>query len=439
MSLSTEAPLLTEIKIEKDIEIVEDEGKVSLSLRSASQMVAICNELVAKGHAPHLVFSVLNHLQVDDAKSATKALVKAKNGWLHRFIKSGDNKCLICNDLYNNHIESKKVAASDVVQACDKPMAWDDSEGLRTAVECKICFEGVPLDSGFYLTCGHVYCKGCIKGFLEVKIENRELLELKCPEEGCKKRFGKNEIEMLCATGVYQKYLDFKLDHDISLNDKIKWCPASGCGRYIANPKGKPRVRCDCGAEMCFRCGEKWHRGNCDTNSYGLYKTWARGRPIQRCPKCLIRIEKHEGCPHMTCTNCGYEWCWSCGFRYASSVHNKGPFFYCIKFHGEYVDYTLGRLTLMSVLLFVISPFLCVWKSFGFFMEKCLKILDDECCYDRLPCVFKLLLLIISVIICIIPVIVFSAIMMLPVIGFRFYCMMPVSYTHLTLPTSDLV
>jgi len=40
-------------------------------------------------------------------------------------------------------------------------------------------------------------------------------------------------------------------------------------------------------------------------------------RPIvvgntKRCPKCSIRIEKNQGCNHMTCRGCKFEWCWVC-------------------------------------------------------------------------------------------------------------------------------
>jgi len=33
------------------------------------------------------------------------------------------------------------------------------------------------------------------------------------------------------------------------------------------------------------------------------------------CPKCGIRIEKIDGCSHMTCKqfSCQYEFCWECG------------------------------------------------------------------------------------------------------------------------------
>ena len=33
--------------------------------------------------------------------------------------------------------------------------------------------------------------------------------------------------------------------------------------------------------------------------------------------------KKNQGCPHMSCTVCGYNWCWSCGQSYDSIVHRQ--------------------------------------------------------------------------------------------------------------------
>jgi hypothetical protein len=42
---------------------------------------------------------------------------------------------------------------------------------------------------------------------------------------------------------------------------------------------------------------------------------------MSKCPKCKAMIMKQDGCQHMTCSICNYEWCWVCGLPYKSIVH----------------------------------------------------------------------------------------------------------------------
>ena len=40
-----------------------------------------------------------------------------------------------------------------------------------------------------------------------------------------------------------------------------------------------------------------------------------------RCPQCKCPFEKVDGCMHMKCVMCEYEWCWVCGLAYNSLFH----------------------------------------------------------------------------------------------------------------------
>ena len=45
---------------------------------------------------------------------------------------------------------------------------------------------------------------------------------------------------------------------------------------------------------------------------------------MKKCPKCSIITEKNNGCNHITCTKCGYQWCWLCNEEYKENHFNEG-------------------------------------------------------------------------------------------------------------------
>jgi len=61
-----------------------------------------------------------------------------------------------------------------------------------------------------------------------------------------------------------------------------------------------------------------------DINGSYLIDRWISTVGAQKCPGCEVVIEKNEGCNHITCLNCGVEFCYQCGgFWYESCSCNK--------------------------------------------------------------------------------------------------------------------
>ena len=45
---------------------------------------------------------------------------------------------------------------------------------------------------------------------------------------------------------------------------------------------------------------------------------------IKKCPHCGIITEKYEGCNHITCSKCNYQWCWLCNEQYNVEHYRQG-------------------------------------------------------------------------------------------------------------------
>ena len=49
----------------------------------------------------------------------------------------------------------------------------------------------------------------------------------------------------------------------------------------------------------------------------------------KQCPKCKRPIEKNQGCMHMTCSQCKFEFCWLCQGSWAEHGERTGGFYAC--------------------------------------------------------------------------------------------------------------
>uniref|UniRef100_A0A7S2KR67 RBR-type E3 ubiquitin transferase n=1 Tax=Leptocylindrus danicus TaxID=163516 RepID=A0A7S2KR67_9STRA len=104
--------------------------------------------------------------------------------------------------------------------------------------------------------------------------------------------------------------------------------------RLILGPGEDRRMSCDkCHASFCGLCQRPWdllhnyksHSGR-SCASYaklcrqsgidGEYTAAAFSVGARGCPGCTMRVQRSDGCNHMTCV-CGTEWCYVCGARWS--------------------------------------------------------------------------------------------------------------------------
>ena len=76
---------------------------------------------------------------------------------------------------------------------------------------------------------------------------------------------------------------------------------------------------CDC--DMA----EEW---STKVNAESENVTWIMANTKQ-CPGCQKPIEKNQGCNHMTCNQCRYEFCWICMGEWKSHGSATGGYYKC--------------------------------------------------------------------------------------------------------------
>jgi hypothetical protein len=143
---------------------------------------------------------------------------------------------------------------------------------------------------------------------------------------GCSEILSQEKIIELLENNksLIDKYNKFYLNAMI-LNDKNKkFCPVINCGGY-GSYIGDLFLACNNNHKFCFNCLKKWHKGkDCDEIIDKDFEKWKKGKMIKQCPSCKFWTEKNEGCNHMTCRACSFQWCWICGNEYLSNHYQQG-------------------------------------------------------------------------------------------------------------------
>lgn len=187
---------------------------------------------------------------------------------------------------------------------------------------CSICFvDASPLIG---LGCGHLFCRKCWITYLSTKIIEDGQSSITCAALECNMLVDDQTILTLVTDRqvklVYQKLIT---NSYVGCNKQMRWCPKPECGHAVkvVYPEFQP-VKCVCGKEFCFLCGENWHEPvRCD-----MIRKWKKkceddseishwkGANTKECPKCYTSIEKNGGCNNIVCSNsaCRAEFCWLC-------------------------------------------------------------------------------------------------------------------------------
>mgnify|MGYP002625133919 CR=1 FL=1 len=194
---------------------------------------------------------------------------------------------------------------------------------------CSVCFEEIDKEEKNYndLPCGHICCTQCWINYLKSLINDANVEKMKCIEHKCNEILPEEFIMKHIENDekIVNKYNKFK-NRAVILNDPDKkLCPEVNCESFLTKSKNTKYVKCLLGHEYCFECLHKPHgKLSCEQVLEKEFQSWKEGKVLKKCPKCKIYTEKNEGCNHMTCTSCKYQWCWLCEGEYKYGHFSQG-------------------------------------------------------------------------------------------------------------------
>jgi len=229
----------------------------------------------------------------------------------------------------------------------------------KKGIECPVCGEEKPLLC--LKKCGHCQCASCWYKYLIDKIYEKDIptrcFELRCPTtltpdnirliqaefgklpktqitealqqtsgrftfekklEKISPPYVKNKKTLPDLTTRYQNVLSEK---EVKADPNKQFCATPECTGILQIPNDhKGMAQCKvCEKWQCFECGlqhdktktcNQARKENPDKYIGALYTKFNS----KKCPnpKCGAGVEKSVGCLHMTCKNCGHEYCWKC-------------------------------------------------------------------------------------------------------------------------------
>ena len=195
---------------------------------------------------------------------------------------------------------------------------------------CKVCYEQLSKKEkkSNLLPCGHFCCNQCWINYLQTLISEAKVEDIKCVEHKCNQILSDDFImkHIKKDKKLVKKYEKFKNRANIIKDPNKKLCPEPDCESYLEKSWKTKYVKCKKGHRYCYECLRPPHENvSCEDNILEKdFLLWKKDKVIKKCPKCKIFTEKNEGCNHMTCTSCKYQWCWLCEGEYQYGHYTSG-------------------------------------------------------------------------------------------------------------------
>ena len=239
--------------------------------------------------------------------------------------------------------------------------------------ECGICGDEIESSQVFKtkLKCNHTFCMDCWLEYLKEKINNANVVKISCMQNGCGVTLDDNFIKKILGDDneLIAKYDKFSNRKKLmEKNEKIRFCPHPDCEGYAEKTGKNKYVKCNFGHEFCFECSNPPHgKKKCSEMLDKEFEEWKSHKIIKRCPCCRMWTEKNEGCNHMTCVECKFQWCWLCQKRYTYDHFDKGA---CtgLQFYKEDDQEKIKKKLEENKKLYPTNIFCTILTTFGYLL-----------------------------------------------------------------------
>ena len=176
--------------------------------------------------------------------------------------------------------------------------------------------------------CFHTFCKTCWFTYIKNSIIEKKQIKIKCMDHLCTVILSEKFIYTIIKNdkNLIKQFNENKLREEILSNPNKKFCPYPNCNSYARRKdKNEKKVKCENGHLFCFYCLKEPHDNKeCTRELDEKMEEYAKKKFIKKCSNCGCWTEKNEGCNHITCIECNYQWCWLCNNKYTSDHYTIG-------------------------------------------------------------------------------------------------------------------
>ncbi|KAH7406212.1 hypothetical protein DE146DRAFT_630880 [Phaeosphaeria sp. MPI-PUGE-AT-0046c] len=225
----------------------------------------------------------------------------------------------------------------DLDSSSEPELIGEDEVRAQRAVartcKCAVCGE----ESHIYVLpsladCDHdpQTCGSCCARWVAAQLQESGWREAKCPESKCQARLGYHDVQQLASPDIFQQYDNFIARAAVGEGPNSRWwCRACSFRQiHMSGEEGNIFTCAACGHKTCIIHESTWNEGEtceeyeyrasgrqeCDQEAQDAASLAAISKLTKKCPgpNCAYNIEENQGCDHMTCNKCEYEFCWIC-------------------------------------------------------------------------------------------------------------------------------